>query len=160
MINLSPERKLRYLSEYMNEYIDEWPRRPKGHPFEKWLDARLTKKAREIQESVKNRGKNACRYCRRHFSDTILETKDHIVALALGGLDRAENRIQCCFDCNQWKDSRTLEGWYKDVRALAKKRKTRKPYNLNEIGNIVGAVEQVLDYAKQNPNKVSIYKPK
>lgn len=38
-----------------------------------------------------------------------METLDHVIPLALGGSNRYDNFVMCCYDCNQRKGSQALE---------------------------------------------------
>jgi hypothetical protein len=53
------------------------------------------------------RDANACQYCLRTFPQKEL-TIDHVVPLALGGIDEPVNYVTCCSDCNQRKRDLSL----------------------------------------------------
>ena len=53
-----------------------------------------------------------CVYCGRR---TRKITKDHIVPVAQGGSDEAENIVDSCQECNQSKANRTPEQWAVDI---------------------------------------------
>lgn len=46
--------------------------------------------------------KGICQYCNKYVKyDGV--TKDHIIPLSLGGTNRKDNLVLCCYDCNQKK---------------------------------------------------------
>lgn len=156
---LTPERKLKYLQEWLHLGIDMWPAKPK--PFVSWFDSVLDKKEHKGRKEMAKHQKTKCRYCGRSFDANNLEkTKDHIVAQSKGGLNKKENRVQCCYDCNQWKDDKTLEKWLSELKYVIKKGKIRPPYNEAIVGTMIGHLKQVIEEAKQNNSKISIYKVK
>lgn len=155
-IDIAPERKIKYLREYMGEFIDLWPKKPK--PFDRWLESTLDKKVNKAKRENLVKKQQVCRYCRRLFDEYIEKTKDHIVPVSRGGFDRKENRVPCCKDCNQWKDDRSLEDWLKELKYLVKKEKERKPYTHAQLGLIIGAIKQLMEQVKRENKKVSLYK--
>ncbi|MAT52466.1 MAG: HNH endonuclease [Porticoccaceae bacterium] len=54
------------------------------------------------------RDQHTCMYCANRFHSKQL-TRDHIVPLSRGGLDRWENVVAACRRCNQHKADRLLE---------------------------------------------------
>lgn len=49
-----------------------------------------------------------CQYCGNHPPSTTLEV-DHIVPVAMGGLNDADNLVTACFDCNRGKAAKSLD---------------------------------------------------
>lgn len=158
MIVISPEKKLKYLSKYITDRVDSWPKKIK--PFDHWLESTLAKKANKIQSNIIEYNKKACRYCARQFEDNYLErTKDHIVPMSRGGLDKKENRVACCFDCNQWKSDKPLDKWLKELQTIIKKeKKIHLPYTKSMVGTMIGRIKVVLNNIQSNESKVSRYK--
>jgi|HubBroStandDraft_2_1064218.scaffolds.fasta_scaffold00002_74 5-methylcytosine-specific restriction endonuclease McrA len=156
---IKPERKLRLLRDYMNEWIDAWP--TKFRPFDRWLESTFDKALYKGKMKAVAMYKARCRYCRREFDETLEKTKDHVVPLSRGGLDHKENRVPCCFECNQWKADRTLIAWLKEIRRRIKKDQPYKShYGVSQMGRIAAAIETVLAEVKANETKASIYKVK
>lgn len=141
----------------MDAFIDAWPNKIK--PFDSWVDSVYDKTVSRGRHQMEVTNRSRCRYCRRQFDDNAPKTKDHIVPVSKFGLDKKENRVPCCFDCNQWKDNKTLEDWLKELQKIIKKeKKIRPPYNKNLIGLMIGSVKKVMDEIEKNKSKVSIYK--
>lgn len=155
-VKISSERKLKFLQEYMNEYIRFWPNPIK--PFSSWLDSTLDKRASRGFNKHRMQQRMICRYCGRSFDDYISKTKDHVIPVSKGGLDRKENRRPCCYDCNQWKSDKMPKDWLDELVGLARgKKEIRPPYNENMVGKMIGSLKSVMAELKQNKNKVSIY---
>lgn len=152
----TPERMLTYLGKYMNEWIEAYPKKIK--PFDNWIDQYIEKKKSIAKKEIVKRRKQHCTYCRRPFDEEIIKTKDHIVPLSRGGLDRKENRIPCCYDCNQWKKDWSLRKWLLKVREEMTKIEIRKPYEKHTLGYIINAIKKQMDYIKKNSKMVSQYK--
>ncbi len=153
---LSPERTLKYLGKYMNEWIDAYPNKIKQ--FDNWIDQYIEKKKAVAKKEIVIKRKQYCSYCRRPFDEDIVKTKDHIVPLSRGGLDKKENRIPCCYDCNQWKKDWSLKKWLLKVRDEMTKKTIRQPYEPHTLGYMVSAIKKQIDYIKRNSKKVSQYK--
>lgn len=154
---MKPERKLRYLKIYIDQFVDEWPKPIK--PFDRWLDSYLQKKANRGHHEHTKQVKSKCRYCRREFNDSIEKTKDHVIPVSKFGLDRKENRVPCCYDCNQWKDDKTPEQWMKELQAIIKKeKKIKPPYDKTMIGLMIGGVRSVMEEISNHKKKISNYK--
>lgn len=153
---LSHERVLKYLSIYMGEWVDAYPKKIK--PFDNWIDQYIEKQKSKGSRSVASSSKRFCRYCRGQFDDVVIRTKDHVVPLSRGGLNTKENRVYACEDCNKWKADYTLEQWLKDVKRILKKNKIREPYNAAKLGYIISAIQRQMQIVKLNEKKVSIYK--
>lgn len=49
----------------------------------------------------------SCQYCGRHPPDVVLEV-DHVVPVAEGGQNDADNLVAACWDCNRGKGARPL----------------------------------------------------
>lgn len=52
-----------------------------------------------------------CCYCGRKL-DTSNATVDHVIPLALGGSNKAGNKVHACVWCNVDKGNKLLEEWY------------------------------------------------
>jgi len=154
---ISPERKLRFLNEYMGVTIDAWPKKQK--PFDTWLESTLDKRAHKGKMNEISYFKQICRYCHRSFEVHDLEkTKDHIIPVSRGGLDRKENRVPACYNCNQWKADKMPEDWLKEVKTWAKRQVDNPQYTIAQIGLMVSNIKAVIKYAKENEKKVSMYR--
>lgn len=160
MKKITIPRRFKYLKQYMDEYIDAWPN--KINPFDSWLQSIFDKGANigEIRAVALHTTK--CRYCRRLFEDNGLDkTRDHVVPLSRGGLNTKENRVPCCFPCNQWKNDRPLSDWLKEIKRLLKKGEARNiDYTVTLMGHMASAIETVMGEVKANAKKVSKYKVK
>lgn len=155
--NISPDRKLRYLGIYMNEWVDSYPKPIK--PFERWLESTLDKKHNKGKHEATKKFKNICRYCKRGFDHYVEKTQDHVVPVSRGGYNKKENRVPCCYDCNQFKKDKTPKDWLDELKILAKKpNKIRPPYDIHAIGRMIHNLKKVIEEAKDNNNKVSEYK--
>ena len=63
-------------------------------------DKRNPKASRKQRKAMLAKGINQCRWCKTPLTiDT--STVEHIIPLARGGLDNANNRTLACYDCNQ-----------------------------------------------------------
>ena len=60
--------------------------------------------SKRLRYEVLKRDNNTCRYCGGRSPDVVL-TIDHVVPVALGGGDAAENLVAACKDCNSGKSS-------------------------------------------------------
>lgn len=155
---LTPERKLKYLSQYMELFVDQWPGKPK--PFESWLQSTMDKKMNKANHQSREKARRVCYYCRQRFDEDygIDKTKDHVIPLSKGGLDKKENRVPCCFGCNQWKQDLFLNDWLRGIRRLVKKEKPYPSYTLPMMGIMIGNIQRLMDETKRNNSKVSTYK--
>lgn len=153
---LTPERTLRYLSKYMDEWIDAYPKKIK--PFDNWIDQYFETRKKVAEKEIVKRHKKHCRYCRTEFDEIALRTKDHVVPLSRGGLNTKENKVYACTHCNSWKADYSLENWLKDVKRVLKKNKIREPYNASKLGYMISAIQNQMGVTKKNQNKASIYK--
>jgi len=61
---------------------------------------------KRLRYEVLRRDNHTCRYCGRCAPEVRL-TVDHVLPVALGGRDEAENLVACCADCNSGKTSTT-----------------------------------------------------
>lgn len=61
---------------------------------------------KRLRYEVLRRDNHTCRYCGRSAPEVRL-TVDHVLPVALGGRDEAENLVACCSDCNSGKTSTT-----------------------------------------------------
>lgn len=153
---IKPERRLRYLRIYMGIWIDQWPL--KLRPFDIWLESQFDSKASKGQKSAQQKQRSKCRYCQRLFDAYVEKTKDHVVAKSLGGYDLKENRVPCCWDCNQWKNNKSMEEWIKELKKLCKQQKARPPYTVGQLAIMLTNAKAVMQEAKKHPSKISIYK--
>jgi len=157
MVNISPERKLKFLSLYMDQYIDAWPNKIK--PFPRWLESTLDKRANAGEKKKQEYFKRVCRYCKRNFDvSPTVPTKDHIIPLSKGGFNVKENRVACCAECNTWKDNKTLPDWLKEVMGWLNSNKTHPIFDKKELTLMVQNIRSVYKYIKENAKKVSLYK--
>jgi hypothetical protein len=156
---MSADRKLRFLSEYMGEWVDAWPKKIK--PFDTWLESILDKRIHKGKVAEREIFRQTCRYCHQLFEPyniDLLKTKDHIIPLSKGGYDIKENRVPACFNCNQWKSDKLPEEWLKEVKVWAKKKVDNPKYTVAQIGIMVFNIRAVMKYAKDNNKKLSMYK--
>lgn len=98
----------------------------------------------------------ACYYCRRAFDSDVTKTKDHVVAKSRGGFNTAQNYVDCCRDCNQWKGDKSLEYWLHEVKSFLDRGK-HPNYTKSQLGQIVGNIKKLLTELKQN-KKLSTHK--
>lgn len=158
-LTISPERKLRFLSEYIIAMVDGWPKKQK--PFDIWLESTLDQRISTGEKKEREYFIHICRYCKQPFESTDIDlrkTKDHIIPLSKGGLDVKENRVPCCHNCNQWKDDKTPDEWLKEVRTWAKRQVDNPKYTVAQIGLMVSNILSVVKYAKENNKKISTYR--
>jgi len=144
----------------MIEFIEKWPK--KIMSFDEYIAVHLQKRAKEGQQIAQKKFKATCRYCRRNFDDFGLDrTKDHVVPLSRGGLDHKENRVDCCYGCNQWKKDRPLHIWLKEIERLIKQKKIySNEYTIQRMELMGVNIKRVLDEVKRNEKKASKYKVK
>lgn len=154
---LSPERKLRFLSQYMEYYIDLWPKKAK--PFESWLDSTLDKKINRARAHLIEKHWKKCWYCKGdyEFDKRLDRTKDHVVPLSKGGRDVKENRVSCCYDCNQWKSDKMPNIWLKEINSRIKTNNPPAGYDLNKLKIIAASLKEVMVRVKENNSKTSVY---
>ena len=63
-------------------------------------DKRTPKASRKQRKAMLVKGLDRCRWCKTLLTiDT--STVEHIIPLARGGLDNANNKTLACYDCNQ-----------------------------------------------------------
>ena len=67
-----------------------------------------TVKANLIWEDIKSIYDYRCAYCGKKSNHL---TKDHVVSLKNGGVDRMDNIVPACFSCNRRKNARKLLDW-------------------------------------------------
>lgn len=60
--------------------------------------------SKRLRYEILRRDNHTCRYCGRSAPEVRL-TVDHVLPVALGGRDDAENLVACCGDCNSGKTS-------------------------------------------------------
>jgi hypothetical protein len=64
--------------------------------------------SKRLRYEVLRRDNHACRYCGASAPDATL-TVDHVLPIALGGTDTADNLVAACVDCNIGKSSSSPE---------------------------------------------------
>lgn len=86
----------------------------KGHGFD------MTKHNRVIltNKSLFGRDRHICAYCGKHFENSKLLSRDHIVPRFHGGEDIWMNCVTACVDCNQRKGCKTLKEAKMELRYL------------------------------------------
>lgn len=60
-----------------------------------------------IRFNILSRDKFTCQYCGRKAPDVVLEI-DHIIPKSKGGLNRLDNLITACRECNIGKSNKSL----------------------------------------------------
>ena len=83
---------------------------------------RFTGKSRTTRGSIPKmmrteiylRDKFTCQFC-QNSPDKDELTIDHLIPLALGGLDEVTNYVTCCLSCNRRKADRSLEEFAREV---------------------------------------------
>lgn len=101
--------------------------------------------------------KEKCSYCQRVFDEKVQRTKEHIFPISKGGFDIKENRIYACFDCNHWKDDKTLDEWEKEIKCLIGVKSMIKNYTTNDLIQILESIEPIKIKLDLYFNKVSSY---
>ena len=148
---VEPLEKLRYLEKYMNLFIDSYPKKPK--PFDDWLKTTIVKEELQIL-------KEKCKYCNRKFTvydgmilresgkerrNEVIRTLDHVIALSLGGQNRKQNRVYCCYECNQWKADKTLKRFLHEVKKVSSdKMKIHFPYTKEMLHHMIITLEKMI----------------
>jgi hypothetical protein len=155
---LGIHKKFNLLSKYMDEFIQTWPK--KIPQFEKWADGYLAAQVKKGEGAIKKEKKNRCAYCWVQFDEEYTtRTKDHVVPTSKGGLNSPENKLPCCWNCNQWKGDKLLEEWLKEVKTVLKKERWREPYNYNIVARMVNEISrQIAELKTRNKGKVSRYR--
>lgn len=64
--------------------------------------------SKRLRFEIMRRDNHTCRYCGRSAPEVKL-TVDHVLAVALGGLDEAANLVTACVDCNAGKSSTSAD---------------------------------------------------
>lgn len=62
--------------------------------------------SKRLRFAIFERDEHTCRYCGRSSPEVVLEI-DHVLAVAFGGTDTADNLVTACRDCNSGKSSST-----------------------------------------------------
>ncbi len=68
-------------------------------------------------QALFGRDRNLCLYCGGEFADGEL-TRDHVMPISRGGLDRWLNVVAACRRCNHYKGNRLLHETSLELRAL------------------------------------------
>lgn len=69
--------------------------------------------------------KNCC-YCGNTFSEKIPKSIDHIIPVSLNGLNKSDNMLICCFDCNHAKRNLLLSDWLNLCNLIVKTENSKK----------------------------------
>lgn len=69
---------------------------------------------RQMRQQIYSRDKYTCQYCQRVFDKDNL-TIDHLIPMALGGLDEMTNYATCCRSCNELKAARPLAEFAREI---------------------------------------------
>ena len=78
--------------------------------------SRLTRGSipKRMRQDVYQRDNQTCVYCKNHCNTREL-TIDHVIPIALGGLDEMTNWVTCCRTCNLQKGALPLEEFLKSL---------------------------------------------
>jgi 5-methylcytosine-specific restriction endonuclease McrA len=105
----------------------------------------------ERKEKIKPKQPTHCCYCRRPFSRSVAElskTDDHFYPTSRGGLNSVDNRIACCFECNQWKGDRLPADFLKIVERAFKKNWKQGTYCKRDLAQVIGSLKHYIDIKK------------
>jgi hypothetical protein len=149
---MTPEKKLKYLSKYMDRWIEHYPHY-KLCSFEVFVDLeerkrikqyiKEQKEKKEAEIKVKTAKSNKCQYCERPFWwQQMQETKDHIIPKSKGG-KKGSNLIKSCWDCNQWKANKDLSEWLAEVTEAIVNGRRIKPYGRDHLNNILINIRKI-----------------
>ena len=69
---------------------------------------------RKVKDDILRRDNDTCQFCGGAFEAAEL-TIDHLIPVALGGLDEPTNYVACCEPCNQRKADMPLEEFARTV---------------------------------------------
>jgi hypothetical protein len=73
-----------------------------------------------ITKKVKHKKWRKCYYCDRLFGPLREKTKDHIIPLSMGGVNKGINIVVCCEECNRLKGRYTLYDFINRLQWLMK----------------------------------------
>ena len=77
-----------------------------------------------------------CYYCERQFdtkSSGTLKTKDHIIAVSIGGRDCQNNLLACCSECNYLKGNLHPEMFLQKISKMIEAGEIYKNLTINEL---------------------------
>jgi hypothetical protein len=100
-----------------------------------------------------------CCYCRRKFSDTVKmlqRTIDHFYPTSRSGNNNKENKLQCCYECNQWKAARLPNDFLKTVIKHFEIKRRRGTYIFRDFAQIIGSLKYFIKIMKDK--NISDYK--
>jgi 5-methylcytosine-specific restriction endonuclease McrA len=167
MKQLTPERKLRLLEEYLDYFVDykiwealgrKQPLRGPLKSFENWIISEMSKRKAYGEKMHEEMRKQRCFYCKRPFhAYNVQKTKDHIIPLSKGGYNTKENRVLCCLGCNGWKANKALKVWRKEIKSLVENDDPRPGYTIPEMGQILGTLANLEEEIKRNKHKMGAY---
>lgn len=97
-----------------------------------------------------------CCYCRRKFSDTepgLKATIDHFWPSSRTGTNAPENKLKCCWECNQWKADKMPDVWLAEIQKLFDSGRKRLigTYTRTDLAQIIGSLKHFLK-AKKGQN--------
>jgi hypothetical protein len=99
-----------------------------------------------------------CCYCRRRFTDENPKTNDHFIPVSRGGKESGSNKLQCCYECNQWKADKLPEYWLGRVEYCEKRKMKINGYSINDYRQIIGSLRHFIK--KMSGELISDYKYK
>lgn len=168
---MTAEKRLKYLSEYMEQYVHNLVKKALGQMlnkrekvaeegFQSWLAMRLNELAEVSRKRILEHQSTFCIYCRTQFTDHNKHrlTQDHIIPLSKGGLNVVANRRVCCYTCNQWKGDKYLEDWLKEVQAQFKKNRGFRKVPPQRMAVMIGNIRALVKQIQPIKHKISIYK--
>jgi len=88
-----------------------------------------------------------CYYCERILTDSggTRKTKDHVIPMALGGVNHKTNLVDCCHDCNSLKGSKTLHQFVVFIERKIRRQRKVVAYSPKELSNIVKNTKSLID---------------
>lgn len=95
-----------------------------------------------------------CCYCRRAFSEEkklLIKTQDHFYPTSRGGYNVSDNRLQCCFECNQWKGARLPDEFLVIVKKHFDLKRKRGTYQTRDFAQIIGSIKH---FMKEKTDKI------
>jgi len=96
-----------------------------------------------------------CCYCRRKFAESLIRTEDHFIPKSRGG-KFAENKLQCCIECNGWKADKMPERWLGQVEYFEQKKMKNGNYSVMDYRQIIGSLRHFMK--KLKGKRISDYK--
>lgn len=74
----------------------------------------------KVKGDILQRDNHTCQFCGERFEPAEL-TIDHLIPMALGGLDEPTNYVACCEPCNQRKAAMPLEEFARTINVRVEK---------------------------------------